>query len=195
MLSAILLAGIGWFLGSANSRQAAAVKNEQIIAVAPTPSVVTTPAPDTSLPAPASTVLATSRPVSPAITGHDLPLTQTLPSAANKPEPTLLAQRLAATNDMLAQRNKNSASIQLFFTTEAQPERLESFLDRANNLGKLDEIYVLPSKINGKDGYRVLYGDYPDIMAARTGMEQLPQRYQTAFSPVPYMISMAQVSP
>ena len=193
VLLVTVLAGISWFFGSANSRPAAPIKNEQIISVAPSPSVAAMTTPDAIVAATVSAVLATSPPAPPAITDHDPPQTQALPSTANLSATSLLAQRLTATKNMLAQRNKNSASIQLFFTTEARPERLENFLDRANNLGKLDEIYVLPSKINGKDGYRVLYGDYPDMMAARSGMLQLPPRYRTAFSPVPYMISMAQV--
>ena len=123
------------------------------------------------------------------------PQTQAEPTAASEIEPSLLAQRLAATQKMLVQRNKNSASIQLFFTTEAQPERLENFLDRAYSLGKLDEIYILTTKINGKDGYRILYGDFPNTQAARLGMQQLPERYLTLFSPTPYQISMTQVSP
>ena len=96
---------------------------------------------------------------------------------------------------MLAQRNKSSAGIQLFFTTEIQPERLEGFLERADKLGKLSEIFILPSKINGKEGYRILYGNYPDHQAARAAMRQLPPRYLKGFALSPYQISMAPVIP
>ena len=56
----------------------------------------------------------------------------------------------------------NGASIQLFYTTEAQSARMEDFMARANALGKLSEIYVLPVKIRGKEGFRVLYGAYSE---------------------------------
>ena len=111
------------------------------------------------------------------------------------PPPTLLQQRLAATQEMLGKRDKNSASIQLFYTEDTQPARMERFLARAKTLGKLSEIYVLPARISGKDDFRVLYGAYPDIKAARDGIQQLPQRYKEAFTPVPYLLDGAQSLP
>ena len=192
-LSALLLAGVGWLLGSANSGKPAATDNGQITAPAHSASAAATPV--TVAPAPASTEIVAAQPASPSTSASDLPHTQNLAATASAPASTLLAQRLTATENRLAQQNKNSAGIQLFFTTEARPERLESFLARADSLGKLAEIYILPSKINGKDGLRVLYGDYPGIEAARMGIQQLPQRYRDAFSPAPYQIAMAQAMP
>ena len=87
---------------------------------------------------------------------------------------------------MLASHN-NSVSIQLYYTEEVRPARMERFLQRAENLGILDEIYVLPIKIKGKDGFRVLYGSYPDIKSARAGIQQMPSRYQKAFAATLYM--------
>ncbi len=107
---------------------------------------------------------------------------------------TLLQQRLAATQEMLA-KPENGASIQLFYTTEAQSARMEDFLARANALGKLSEIYVLPVKIRGKEGFRVLYGAYSNTTAARADMKQLPQRYKDAFVPTPYTLGGAQTVP
>ena len=94
---------------------------------------------------------------------------------------------------MFAKRNQDSASIQLFYTTEMQPERMEAFLARADNLGKLAEIYVLPTRINGKDGIRVLYGDYPNIAAAHNAMRQLPQRYKGGFVPKLYLLDSGRI--
>ncbi len=105
---------------------------------------------------------------------------------------TLLQQRFAATREMFAKAGKNSVSIQLYYTEDAQPARMEGFLTRAKGLGKLSEIYVLPITLNGKAGFRVLYGYYPDIEAGRAGMEQLPQRYRKAFAPSLYLLGGAQ---
>ncbi len=96
---------------------------------------------------------------------------------------TLLQQRLAATKDMLAHVDKNGVSIQLYYTEDAKPLRIERFLSRAKSLGKLSEIYIIPIKIKGKDGYRVLYGVYSNNEEARKGMNELPQRYKDAFAP------------
>jgi len=96
---------------------------------------------------------------------------------------SLLQQRLDATRDMLSQVDKSGFSIQLYYTEDSRPTRIERFLNRAQSLGKLSEIYVIPIKIKGKDGYRILYGIYANSEAARNGMKNLPQRYKDAFAP------------
>jgi MSHA biogenesis protein MshM len=101
---------------------------------------------------------------------------------------TLLDQRLAAAQAMLVKSPAGSASIQLYYTDEVQPLRIEGFLKRADNLGKLHEIYVLPIKINDRKGLRVLYGVYASSEQARSGMRQLPQRYKDAFAPTIYLL-------
>lgn len=106
--------------------------------------------------------------------------------------PTLLQQRLSATQALLAKHGKGSASIHLFYTEDAQAARMERFLMRASGLNKLSEIYLLPARRNGKNVFRVMYGAYPDIEAARAAMPQLPQRYQDAFIPEPYLLDSAQ---
>jgi type II secretory pathway predicted ATPase ExeA len=106
------------------------------------------------------------------------------PSDKNVPAPgSLLQQRLDATRDMLSHADKNGFSIQLYYTDDPKPSRTERFLSRAQSLGKLSEIYVIPIKIKGKDGYRILYGVYPNSEAAHIGMQNLPQRYKDAFAP------------
>ena len=101
----------------------------------------------------------------------------------------MLTQRLAASADLFTQRTPNSASIQLFYTTEGQSERLEDFLKRADALGKIAEIYIQHTTINGKTGFRVLYGNYPNPEAARLGMRQLPQRYKDGFTPAIFLLN------
>jgi hypothetical protein len=94
---------------------------------------------------------------------------------------SLFEQRLAAGKQLLEQK-KAVASIQLFYNEEIKQERIESFLRRANGLGKLSEIYLLPAKFGGRDGLRVLYGAYPSANAAHNAINDLPQRYQEAFT-------------
>ena len=108
---------------------------------------------------------------------------------------SLLQQRLDATHTALSAPKHGDVSIQLFYTNDIRPERMERFLGRAQRLGKFAEIYIVPIKLNGKDGYRVLYGLYPNNDAARTGMEELPQRYKDAFAPTLYMLDGSQNMP
>ena len=107
---------------------------------------------------------------------------------------SLFEQRLAAGKQLFEQATSTSsgqgkvvASIQLFFNEQVQPERIEGFLKRANALGKLSEIYLLPAKFGGKNGLRVLYGAYPSIEAAHHAIKDLPPRYQAAFATSTYI--------
>ena len=206
-LIAALLIAIGWVFGGSGKTTEAAVKPGVAtghgapippatpIAVAP---IATAPAPTASAviaalphiettvsPAASATALQNNVPPTPVASNTEL---------ENKPShpPALLQQRLTATQELLAKQSENGTSIQLFYTTEAQSARIEGFLARANALGKLSDIYVLPVKINGKDGFRVLYGAYSNATEARAGMKQLPQRYKQAFVPAPYMLDGAQ---
>jgi septal ring-binding cell division protein DamX len=96
---------------------------------------------------------------------------------------SLLQQRLTATKDMFAHTNKTGFSIQLYYTDDPRPIRIERFLSRAKSLGKLSEIYIIPIKIKGKDGFRILYGVYANSEEAHIGLQNLPQRYKDAFAP------------
>jgi type II secretory pathway predicted ATPase ExeA len=106
----------------------------------------------------------------------------------------LFEQRLGAGRQLLEQiastspgQEKPVASIQLFYNEEVKPERIEGFLKRAQALGKLSEIYLLPAKFGGKNGLRVLYGAYPSIEAAHSAAKDLPARYQEAFATSTYI--------
>jgi septal ring-binding cell division protein DamX len=93
----------------------------------------------------------------------------------------LFEQRMAAGKQLLAQKTA-VASIQLFYNEKIHPERIEGFLERADKLGILNEIYLLPTKFGRNDGLRVLYGAYPSIDAARKATSELPVRYREAFA-------------
>ena len=82
----------------------------------------------------------------------------------------------------MIEKRTAAASIQLFYKEEVQPARIEGFLTRASELGKLPEIYLLPAKFGDKDGLRVVYGAYPSAEAARAAIKGLPPRYQEAFA-------------
>ncbi|MGB8410356.1 MAG: AAA family ATPase, partial [Gallionella sp.] len=111
------------------------------------------------------------------------------PPASGKPaisKTPLFEQRLAAGTQLLEQKSA-VASIQLFYNEEIRPERTEGFLQRAEKIGALHDIYLLPAKIGGKDGMRVLYGAYPSVDAAHNAIKDLPVRYQQAFATSTYI--------
>jgi hypothetical protein len=206
ILFAATLAGAGWFLGQANSGR---LNKMEVQRSAPAPVVsantITPQAPEIS-----SSVLATSNvAASSAVTETSnvtlLPLdkTLTLPAEQHSPKQhaiagineSLLQQRLDATRSMLTHLAKGNVSIQLFYTDDVRPERMERFLGRAQRLGKLAEIYIVPIKLSGKDGYRVIYGVYADNDAGRAGINALPQRYKDAFAPTLYVLDNTQNTP
>ena len=145
--------------------------------------------------APAATVVQASPPATVAVSpvqgpAHDKPLpniekqTQTVPLADRGPAPktfALFEQRLAAGKKLLEQKI-SVASIQLFYNEKINQERIEGFLERADKLGILHEIYLLPTKFGRNDGLRVLYGAYPSVDAARKATKDLPKRYREAFA-------------
>lgn len=99
---------------------------------------------------------------------------------------SLFEQRMAAGKQLLEQK-RAVASIQLFYNETINRQRIEGFLRRADELGKLSEIYLLPAKFGGKAGLRALYGTYPSVDAARSGIKDLPKRYQEAFAASVYI--------
>jgi MSHA biogenesis protein MshM len=111
------------------------------------------------------------------------PVPVTSRSPANQ---SLFEQRLTAGKQLLDQK-KAVASIQLFYNEQIRQERIEGFLKRADALGVLSEIYLLPAKIRGKDGLRVVYGAYPSVEAAHSAFKDLPARYQEAFATSTYI--------
>ena len=216
-LLAATLTGAGWFLGQNSDHQNTKPEpHTQPITTSGAPAM---PVQATSAVIAASEVAAVSAVAdSSNVTILPLDKTLTLPSestlskphqtAAPKPHESaqpkpvspeqsapLLQLRLAATHAALADPNHGNFSIQLFYTDDIRPERMERFLGRSQRLGKFAEIYIVPIKLGGKDGYRVLYGLYANSDAARVGMNELPQRYKDAFAPTLYMLDGSLNSP
>lgn len=205
LLSAtFIIAGAGWLLGSLSASKPIAIQTEikPITAHAkPAPlSATTLPTADIALqslavtpPAQPTTLLqkSPSPVVSPAL--QSTATAKNISPPAAKPEEKitreiLMEQRTEATQTMLSKLQTGSASIQLFYTNDVRPSRIEKFLERANKLGVLNEIYVLPIKINGRKGLRVLYGIYSDSEEARSGISKLPKSYLNAYAPAIYLL-------
>jgi type II secretory pathway predicted ATPase ExeA len=216
-LLAATLAGAGWFVGQ-NSDHQYAMQEQRTKPI--TPSSVPTPVIEAASAVIAASEVAAASAVAETSNVTILPLdkTLTLPAeqasskqhqttapkphepvtatpATPSPDDSLLQQRLLATRTALSAPKHGDVSIRLFYTDDIRPERMERFLGRAQRLGKFAEIYIVPIKLNGKDGYRVLYGLYANNDAARTGMEELPQRYKDAFAPTLYMLDDSQNPP
>ncbi|MEO8343780.1 MAG: AAA family ATPase [Gallionella sp.] len=167
------------------------LQDQPNLAVAPAaPMATRTIAQPGNAPVAASAVVTNQSVALPAV----LPPVPVAGSSAMTKKSSLFEQRLAAGKQLFEQATSTSsgqvkivASIQLFFNEQVQPERIEGFLKRANALGKLDEIYLLPAKFGGKNGLRVLYGAYPSIEAAHHAIKDLPPRYQAAFATSTYI--------
>lgn len=173
-IAAMLLIGLAswWFAGEPETPPQQAV-------YAPPAETATTTTPDNTA---TTKIVETAQPVA---TSPAQPASQT-PQPPATAKGTLFEQRLAAGKQLLEQKNI-VASIQLFYNEDIQPARLEGFLKRANNLGKLSEIYLIPAKSGQKEGVRVLYGAYPSVDVARSAIKDLPARYQESFATSIYM--------
>jgi len=115
------------------------------------------------------------------------PTTPPVPAAHSTAKQTILFdQRLEAGKQLLAQK-KAVASIQLYYNEFVNPERIEGFLQRADKLGVLSKIYLLPAKLGGKNGMRVIYGAYPSVEVAHEAVKDLPVRYKKAFATSTYI--------
>jgi MSHA biogenesis protein MshM len=100
----------------------------------------------------------------------------------------LLAERLAATRDMLTRADDEHYALELFLTENTDPARMERFLLRARELVPLEELYVIP--VAGGGDYRlwVVFGNFASREEALAGGRRLPPRYQQAFRAVPRSI-------
>lgn len=169
------------------------------------PSVKPTPAridtlPDTqskplieTLAASAPNLAADQSDVAPVVTTVALsaPIPAETKSSSTMPEfsPSLFGQRLAASKKLLAQK-KVITSIQLFSSEETDSARIEDFLKRAEKIGKLSDIFLIPADTAKKRSLRITYGAYPSLEVARQSVATLPARYQESFA-----ISLIQIDP
>ncbi len=219
-LFAATVAGAGWLMGQ-NAGQNEAMARPAAPTRPITVNTVMPQAEPASAVTAASEVMAASA-VADASNVTTLPLGSTLTLPANRPaasqrqtspratpplrpvpekpappaqDVSLLQQRLGATLSAVSAPNHGNVSIQLFYTDDIRPERMERFLERAQRLGVLAEIFIAPVKLNGRDGYRVLYGIYANSDKALAGMAKLPQRYKDAFAPTLYVLEDSQKMP
>ena len=100
----------------------------------------------------------------------------------------LLKAQLAATAERLRTLPDEHFSLELYFTDNLDPVRLERFLGRASDLGTLDALLIIPGAGPKGARLRVAYGAYPSRQAASEAYEQLPLRYRQSFPPDPRTI-------
>ncbi|MGH8685470.1 MAG: AAA family ATPase, partial [Nitrosospira sp.] len=151
-------------------------------------------------PAPTAPPVSSVPPVTPGTgTGPIASAQGTLAAGAEQPSTTkldiggvklaghsLLEQRVDATKKIMVTLDKNYYSIQLFATENIQPDRMERFLARAQNLVSLSDLYVHPVNNEGQAKFRVTYGIYPNREQASAAVDELPQKYKTSFHPELY---------
>ncbi len=97
----------------------------------------------------------------------------------------LLAERLAATGELLESAPDNAYSIELFVTDNPDPARIERFLLRARELVPLSEVFVIPMPGAGGARLRVMFGTFQSVGEALDAGRRLPPKYQRAFHPAP----------
>lgn len=95
--------------------------------------------------------------------------------AASTPMPSLLQQRLDATRAWLDQENEAHFSIQLMvaYSDAEAISRLERFFQR--NALELQQLYVYPSSLTGKNGFGVLFGNFTTRDEALASLARLPR--------------------
>jgi MSHA biogenesis protein MshM len=99
----------------------------------------------------------------------------------------LLANRLAAARELLERSPGDRYALELFWTENTDPARMERFLQRASDLVPLSSVYVLPAP--GAVRLHVLYGDFASREDAIEAGRRLPPRYQQAFHAMPRSIA------
>ena len=97
----------------------------------------------------------------------------------------LLAERIAATHELLERVPDEQFAIELFITDNTDPARMERFLMRARGLVPLGELFVIPVARGGQYRLRVIFGEFPSRAAAIEAGKHLPPRYQQAFRAAP----------
>ena len=97
----------------------------------------------------------------------------------------LLAERLAATREMLDRAGDEGYAIELFVTENTDPARMERFLLRARAMVPLEELFVIPVAAGGQYRLWVVFGEFASREEAAAAGRRLPPRYQQAFRAAP----------
>jgi len=150
-------------------RAASDARREGDVAPAEARATAAQPAPDV---APAQARAAAAQPAPDAAPASDGP-------RAPKAKPrNLLEQRLAETRAWLERVDPRHFSIQLLATDARQRRNLEHFLERRVRDGHLARVYVYQTRINGREWFGVLYGEFESVAEARSALRELPQALQ-----------------
>ena len=97
----------------------------------------------------------------------------------------LLAERLAATGELLEQAPDERYALELFVTDKAEPARMERFLLRARDMVPIAELFVIPLAGEERSRMRVIYGTFASEREALAAERRLPPKYQRAFRVAP----------
>src|SRR5262245_26790870 len=125
-------------------------------------------------PAPVAKDSAASAPTAPVPSAREGQPAANQASKAPAPEGKLARERFEATQEWLRGTPGERYSIQLATVNAAQPQQLESFLQKAAEAVPLAEIFVYSVKIEGHQHYRVAYGSFPGPTQALQAMKGLP---------------------
>ena len=101
----------------------------------------------------------------------------------------LLAERLAASIELLTRSADERYALELYTTDNSDPARMERFLLRARDLVPLDDVFIIPLA-SGRDAggvyrIRVVVGQYNSSDQALAAARRLPPKYQRAFRVFP----------
>lgn len=184
----------------------AAILTGLTVTLWPTPSVLPSVTAAHTNPAQPISSVATSSPIASSVSASSLPAAASIPVASSTAPNTdssdaaasavapvassLFAQRIAASQQLFSAHH-DEFSLQLFYNDNIVEAKLEGFLQRAQQLGCLEQIYLLPITLNHQQGIRVLYGNYPSSQAAQIARAELPERYKKAFNTSIYALANA----
>jgi type II secretory pathway predicted ATPase ExeA len=172
---AVLGAGAYWMIGSPPLPSVPTSGATPVAPVAPVPAAAVAPAQAAAAPtAPASKpapLLERAQVLR--LAGYD---------AGRNP---LLRERIEAAREKLDAAPDGHQSIELYFTSNSDPDRVERFLMRARELVPLENVYIVPVESGGNYRIWALFGEYPGQEQAQQAAKGLPPRYQQAFPLVP----------
>ena len=97
----------------------------------------------------------------------------------------LLAERMAATRELLDRVPDDRYAIELFTTGNPEPARMERFLIRAQDMVPLSEVFLIPTGGTDSQRMRVIYGSFENVKQAEEAERRLPPKYQQAFRTAP----------
>ncbi|HEX6268517.1 MAG TPA: AAA family ATPase [Burkholderiales bacterium] len=97
----------------------------------------------------------------------------------------LLAERIAATRELLQSSPDEHYALELFVTENTDPARMERFLLRAREMVPLEELFVIPMAAGKAYRLRVVFGDFSSRDEALAAEKRLPPKYLDAFRTSP----------